>query len=75
MAIISEDSLQAIHATALTILEEIGMKVLSDRARALYAAGGADVEAGSDRVRFGRDMLRNWLARAPSRFTLHARDP
>ncbi|MGL4294147.1 MAG: trimethylamine methyltransferase family protein [Aestuariivirga sp.] len=75
MAIISEDSLQAIHATALTILEEIGMKVLSDRARALYAAGGADVEAGSDRVRFGRDMLGNWLARAPSRFTLHARDP
>ena len=73
-AIVPEESLQAIHDTALTILEEIGMKVLSDRARSFYAAGGADVEAGSDRVRFGRDMLAAWIAKAPSAFTLHARD-
>lgn len=74
-AILSADELQAIHGTALTILEEIGMKVLSERARSLYAAGGAELESGSDRVRFGRDMLQAWLARAPSAFTLHARDP
>ena len=73
--ILSTDHLMAIHDTALTILEEIGMKVLSERARALYAQGGADVETGSDRVRFGRAMVMDWLARAPDSFTLAARDP
>ena len=73
--ILYADQVEAIHDTALTILEEIGMKVLSDRARALYADGGAEVTAGSDRVRFGREMVMNWMAKAPSTFTLVARDP
>ena len=73
--ILSTDHVMAIHGTALTILEEIGMKVLSERARALYAQGGADVEVGSDRVRFGRAMVMDWLAKAPASFTLTARDP
>lgn len=73
--ILSADQVMAIHDTALTILEEIGMKVLSNKARALYAKGGADIEDGSDRVRFGRDVVMNWLAQTPSQFTLVARDP
>jgi trimethylamine--corrinoid protein Co-methyltransferase len=73
--VLSADQVAAIHATALTILEEIGIKVLSDRARALYAMGGADIEEGSDRVRFGRDMVMDWAGRAPASFTLVARDP
>ena len=73
--IISGDQVMAIHETALAILEEIGMKVLSDRARALYASGGADLVEGSDRVRLPRGMVMEWVARAPSSFMLHARDP
>lgn len=75
LAILSADQIEAIHEAALTILEEIGMKVLSDQARGLYQGGGARCETGSDRVRFGRDMVMNWLIKAPSSFTLHARDP
>lgn len=73
--IISADHVMAIHDTALTILEEVGFKVLSDRARALYQAGGAEIEAGSDRVRFPRAMVMEFVSKAPDSFTLHARDP
>ncbi len=73
--VISADHVLAIHNTALTILEEIGMKVLSDQARAYYVRGGADVASGSDRVRFGRDMVMNWMGKAPSKFILAARNP
>jgi trimethylamine--corrinoid protein Co-methyltransferase len=73
--ILSADQVEAIHGTALTILEEIGIKVLAEPARDLYRQGGADVQPGADRVRFPRDMVISWIRKAPSRFTLHARDP
>jgi trimethylamine--corrinoid protein Co-methyltransferase len=73
--ILSADQIEAIHDTALTILEEIGMKVLSPRARELYAHGGAHLVPSDDRVRFDRAMVMEWLAKAPAEFTLIARDP
>jgi trimethylamine--corrinoid protein Co-methyltransferase len=73
--VLSADQIEAIHEAALTILEEIGMKVLSPRARKLYAQAGASVAAGDDRVRFDRAMVMDWLAKAPEQFTLIARDP
>lgn len=73
--ILSGDQVAAIHGTALDILEEVGFKVLSDKARELYRRGGADVSPGSDRVRFARAMVMDWLGKAPAEFDLHARDP
>lgn len=75
IAIIPDDDVMEIHRAALDILEDVGMKVLSERARHLYKSGWARVEEGSDRVRLGRDMVMEWLGKAPSSFTLHARDP
>jgi trimethylamine--corrinoid protein Co-methyltransferase len=73
--ILSADQIEAIHEAALTILEETGMKILSPSARKLYAQGGARAAAGDDRVRFDRAMVMEWLAKAPARFTLVARNP
>lgn len=73
--ILSADQVEAIHQTALTILEEIGMKVLSPKAREFYARGGARIEQGDDRVRFDRTVVGEWLKKAPAEFTLVARDP
>ena len=42
---------------SMQILEEIGMDFLDDEARRLLAAAGARVEAGSERVRFDREMV------------------
>lgn len=73
--ILSADQLAAIHEMALTILEEIGMRVLLPRARELYRRAGADVDEGEMRVRFDRAMVMERVSTAPSSFELRARNP
>ena len=75
MTIVSDDELEAIHTTSLTILEEIGMDFLNIEARDRLAKAGALVEAGSQRVRFDRGLIEQAIATAPATFTLHARNP
>jgi trimethylamine--corrinoid protein Co-methyltransferase len=71
---ISDDQVQAIHDTALRVLEELGMKVLLPEARAIYRAGGALVDDDSQMVRIGRDLVAAALATAPKTILLKARE-
>ncbi|THV24719.1 trimethylamine methyltransferase family protein [Peteryoungia ipomoeae] len=73
--LVDEDALDAIHDASLTILEEIGMDIMLPEARALMKAAGADVREGSERVRFGRELIMDLLQSVPRGFTLHARNP
>ena len=73
--IISGDELEAIHLASLRVLEEIGLDVLHDEARAIMKRHGADVQEGSLRVRFDRAMIMEFMAHCPKEFTLHARNP
>ncbi len=72
---LAPEQLDAIDATAFTILEEVGLDFLSGEALPVLEAGGATVEPGSQRVRFGREVIRHWAAKAPATFMLKARDP
>lgn len=73
--LLSADHVCAIHNAALTVLEEIGMKVLEPQARSLFASAGAHVDEAEQRVRFDRDMVMDHLASVPSSFELRARNP
>ena len=73
--VLSADQLEAIHLTSLRVLAEIGMKVLSPDARRLYENAGAQVDHGSELVRFDPAMIEELLAKAPSEFTVRARNP
>ena len=73
--ILRPDQIEAIHDTSMRILEEIGMDFLLPEARDILKAAGAEVEAGSERVRFDRGFIEEAVAKAPSGFTLHARNP
>lgn len=73
--IVSDDELESIHLASLRVLKEIGLEVLHDEARAIMKRCGADVVDGETRVRFDGDMILEWVAHAPSEFTLHARNP
>jgi trimethylamine---corrinoid protein Co-methyltransferase len=73
--ILSDDQVAAIHQTALTILSEIGMKVLEPRARALYARAGAEVDEGTLMVRFDPALVEGLVRLTPATFTLAARNP
>ncbi len=72
---VSADELESIHQASLRILTEIGMDFLDAEARQLLDAAGANVEAGTERVRFEPGMVEETIRTAPASFTLHARNP
>lgn len=71
--VISDDQVASIHAAALRVLTEIGMRILHLPARALYAQAGAQVQG--DRVRFDPAMVMQYLQTVPKTFTLETRNP
>ena len=73
--ILNQDQLQSIHRAGLKILSEIGVRVLSDKARAAYADGGFEVDNNNEMVRFDPQGVEQWVAKAPSEFSLTARNP
>lgn len=73
--ILNDEQIERIHDASLTILEEVGMDFLLEEARDILAKAGAEVTPGSERVRFDRAMILEAVAKAPSEFTLHARNP
>ncbi|WP_259942191.1 trimethylamine methyltransferase family protein [Jannaschia sp. W003] len=73
MSVVSDDRLEAIHEAALTVLEDLGLRVLLPEARALFAKAGARVE--EDMVWIGRDIVAAALASAPKAIRLHGGTP
>ncbi len=73
--ILSEDQLHRIHNASLGVLEEIGINFLLEDARDILKEAGADVEKDGTRVRFDRNLILESIAKAPSEFTIHARNP
>ena len=72
---LSPEGLAAIDDGAMRILEEIGIDFLHEDAKAHLKAAGADVDPATNRVRFDRALVREWVAKAPSSFTITPRNP
>ncbi|HEY7132698.1 MAG TPA: trimethylamine methyltransferase family protein, partial [Candidatus Limnocylindrales bacterium] len=75
LAVLSADGVEDIHRASLRILAEVGVEVLGDRAIDRLAAAGAGVDRETRRVRLDPGFVEEAVARAPSTFTLHARNP
>ena len=75
VSLLSDDAVEQIHQTALSILQEVGMVILSDKARSYYAEAGFAIDANSDLIHFDKELIEALVTKAPSSFTLHARNP
>ena len=75
LRVFSDDQVEHIHRTALKVLEELGVRVLSPEARARFAGAGAVVDEASMMVRCDRDLAADLLAKAPTEFDLAAGAP
>ena len=75
MRVLSTDHVEAIHLNSLRILEELGVEVMSPRARGVFKAAGADVDEATGTVRLDRGLVEQALTTTPSRFTITARNP
>ena len=73
--ILSADELNGIHEASLTVLEEIGINFLLPEAVEILKQAGADIDSDGIRVRMDRAMVLDAVAKAPTQFRLHARNP
>jgi trimethylamine--corrinoid protein Co-methyltransferase len=71
--ILSEDELTKIHEATMKLLGDSGIEVLHEEAREIFEENGARVE--DERVYLSQDIVEEFLQKAPSSFTLHARNP
>ncbi|WP_163849378.1 trimethylamine methyltransferase family protein [Pseudooceanicola aestuarii] len=70
---LTEDGVHALHKTAMTILEEIGIAMLNPEARTILAGAGCKIEG--DIVYFDREFVTEMLSHVPSEFTITPRNP
>ncbi|MEO1733164.1 MAG: trimethylamine methyltransferase family protein [Pseudomonadota bacterium] len=68
----SEDRITAIHEASLSVLQDIGVKVLLPEARTLLRQGGARVNEEAEMVFIGREMVNAAIASAPKSITMRA---
>ncbi|NNC80817.1 MAG: trimethylamine methyltransferase family protein [Acidimicrobiales bacterium] len=71
--VVSDDQLESIHKASLSVLQDTGIDILLPEAQQLFVNAGAKLDG--DRVRFDPDMVMEYVAKAPSEFTLEARNP
>ena len=70
---LAEEGVAAIHAGAMSILEDIGIEMLNDEALGLFKAAGCKIV--DQKVFAGRDFIMEMVGKAPSEFTLTPRNP
>jgi trimethylamine---corrinoid protein Co-methyltransferase len=71
----SGDRVEALHETALKVLEQLGIRVLNSEARSIYAAAGAEVDETTRMVRIDRAFVASALASAPQQFDMPGGSP
>lgn len=67
---LTPDQVQSLHQAVLTVLWEVGVRVMWKPALEVYASGGCRVDFKAQMVHIPKDVLTRALSSAPSRFTL-----
>ncbi len=71
----SDDRIEAIHETALRVVEELGIRVINDEARSVFKSAGAEANESTQMVNIDRNLVEQALQTAPSEFILHGATP
>jgi trimethylamine--corrinoid protein Co-methyltransferase len=73
--LLTSEQVEHLHEASLEILETVGMKVRSEKARTCFAEHGCHVDSETLVVTFPRAIVERWRAACPPTFTLYGRDP
>lgn len=71
--LMSAEAVARIDGAALTVLEEVGLRVDDAEARGVLKAAGCDVDESDARVRIGREVVRAYITLAPSKAMVRGR--
>jgi trimethylamine--corrinoid protein Co-methyltransferase len=72
---LSDEQLDQMQQATLCILEEVGVKFPSEKALAIFAGHGADVDHGTQIVKIPRDLVFKAMSTVPRYFHIGAREP
>ncbi|MDX1575197.1 MAG: trimethylamine methyltransferase family protein [Kiloniellales bacterium] len=72
---LSDDEVRYVHEASLEILEEAGLLVRNEKARARFAEHGARVDGETEIVRIPAAVVERYRALVPPTITLRGRDP
>lgn len=75
LRVFSDDEVEHLHRSALAVLEQDGIRVLSPEARRRFAVGGASIDAHGEIVRIDHGLVEQALASAPRNVELTALRP
>jgi trimethylamine---corrinoid protein Co-methyltransferase len=75
LQVLSADQLDAIHSTSMRILRELGIELMSSRAREFMRAYGAETDEATGTVRVDEALVQRALQTAPPSFALTPRNP
>ena len=67
----SQDRVEAIHDTALRVLEQLGIRVLNTEARDIFRRAGADVQESTQMVKLARELVEELRGLAPREFVMY----
>jgi len=67
--VLNEEQVERIHDASMRILEEFGIEFLDDLARQRAMAKGAELVPGTQRLRFDRHLVAEYVSKAPAEFT------
>ena len=75
ISILDDEDIKKINQTALSILEEVGIMMPSEKALKIFADAGADVDFDKKLVKIPGQLVVDSLKKAPRRYTLCGRRP
>ncbi len=75
ISILDDEEIKKINQTALSILEEVGIVMPSEKALRIFADANADVDFDKKMVRIPAQLVADSLKTAPRRYTLCGRRP
>ncbi len=75
LEVISPEQIEQLHNASMRILETIGIDFMDAEALDIFEKTGAKVDRATQHIWLDRALVLETVARAPTRFTWHARNP
>lgn len=73
--LLTQEQVERVHDASLEILQEVGLLVRYAPARDLFRTHGCEVDSETNRVKFPRAIVENYIKVLPPKFTFRGRDP
>jgi len=74
LKILSDEQLEKLHSSALSVLNSVGMRVTDDATLRIFRDHGAEVDENAKSVKIPQHLVEEALKKAPKNVTLGARD-